>query len=161
MLYTETSSSASGPFCDTSRTQFPVIPVENFFGFVCTGHLPGLAGKFQQVAILGPTDFIGEVVASKHKFTAVAECQCDLLWLKPQELHMLGSKSLSLAMQYTALREQRWQQQQQQASALPDMHYRLAAEQQRLASTDAEALKRRVTLCQMHVLSALMKLLQY
>ena len=82
----------------------------------------GLTGKFQEVALLGPADFIGEVVASKHKFTATAECECNLLWLKPQELHMLGSKSLGLAMQYTEMREKRWQRQQQQAAALPDMH---------------------------------------
>ena len=75
------------------------------------------------MAILGPADFIGEVVASKHKFTAIAERQCDLLWLKPQELHMLGSKSLGLAMQYNALREERWQHHQKQASTLPDMHF--------------------------------------
>ncbi len=87
-----------------------------------TGRLPGVTGKFQQVAILGPAEFIGEVVASKHKFTAVAECECDLLWLKPQELHMLGSKSLGLAMQYSALRETRWQEHQKAASLLPHLH---------------------------------------
>jgi len=87
-----------------------------------TGRLPGVTGKFQQVAILGPAEFIGEVIVSKHKFTAVAECECDLLWLKPQELHMLGSKSLGLAMQYSALRETRWQQHQKAASLLPHLH---------------------------------------
>ncbi len=87
------------------------------------GRLPGLTGKFQEVAILGPADFIGEVVASKHKFTVIAECECDLWWLKPQELHMLGSKTLGLAMQYSELREKRWQQQQKQASTLPDVHF--------------------------------------
>ncbi|KAL0026691.1 hypothetical protein WJX79_004506 [Trebouxia sp. C0005] len=86
------------------------------------GRLPGVTGKFQQVAILGPAEFIGEVVASKHKFTAVAECECDLLWLKPQELHMLGSKSLGLAMQYSALRVSRWHQHQKAASLLPQLH---------------------------------------
>lgn len=90
---------------------------------VCaSGRLPGVTGKFQQVAILGPAEFIGEVVASKHKFTAVAECECDLLWLKPQELHMLGSKSLGLAMQYSALRVSRWHQHQKAASLLPQLH---------------------------------------
>ena len=107
-----------------------------------TGRLPGLSGKFQQVAILGPADFIGEVVATKHKFTAVAECQCDLLWLKPQELHMLGPKSLTLAMQYTALREKRWQKQQKQASALPDIHYMQDAADHESASLEAAVLKR-------------------
>ena len=88
-----------------------------------------MTGKFQQVAILGPAEFIGEVIASKHKFTAVAECECDLLWLKPQELHMLGSKSLGLAMQYSALRETRWQQHQKAASLLPHLHSMPAVKQ--------------------------------
>ena len=93
-----------------------------------TGRLPGLTGKFQEVALLSATDFVGEVVASKHKFTATAECECNLLWLKPQELHMLGAKSLGLAMQYNEMREKRWQQQQKQAAALP--------ERQRLSTRD-------------------------
>jgi CRP-like cAMP-binding protein len=100
-----------------------------------TGRLPGTTGKFQQVAILGPAEFIGEVVASKHKFTAVAECECDLLWLKPQELHMLGSKSLGLAMQYSALRETRWQQHQKAASLLPHLHSMPRMNQGQSAST--------------------------
>ena len=109
----------------------------NSMGCLCTpGRLPGLTGKFQQVAILGPADFIGEVVASKHKFTALAECECHLLWLKPQELHMLGSKSLGLAMQYNGLREKRWQQQQKQASSLPDMRRMPADEKGRSSSRD-------------------------
>lgn len=68
--------------------------------------------------MLGPTDFIGEVVASKHKFTATAECECNILWLKPQELHMLGPKSLGLAMQYNEMREKRWQHQMKEAAVL-------------------------------------------
>ncbi|DBA81719.1 TPA: hypothetical protein ACH3X1_007456 [Trebouxia sp. C0004] len=91
-------------------------------GEAAAGRLPGVTGRFQQVAILGPAEFIGEVIASKHKFTAVAECECDLLWLKPQELHMLGSKSLGLAVQYSALRETRWQQHQKAASLLLRLH---------------------------------------
>ncbi|DBB16255.1 TPA: hypothetical protein ACH3X3_014574 [Trebouxia sp. C0006] len=101
------------------------------------GRLPGVTGKFQQVAILGPAEFIGEVVASKHKFTAVAECECNLLWLKPQELHMLGSKSLGLAMQYSALRETRWQQHQKAASLLPHLHSMLLVKQGTSATTSS------------------------
>ena len=96
-----------------------------------------MTGKFQQVAILGPAEFIGEVVASKHKFTAVAECECDLLWLKPQELHMLGSKSLGLAMQYSALRETRWQQHQKAASVLPHLHSKPLVNQGTAATTSS------------------------
>lgn len=102
-----------------------------------TGRLPGVTGKFQQVAILGPAEFIGEVIVSKHKFTAVAECECDLLWLKPQELHMLGSKSLGLAMQYSALRETRWQQHQKAASLLPHLHSMPAVNQGMSATTSS------------------------
>lgn len=84
-----------------------------------SGQLPGVIGKFHSVAILGPTDYIGEVVASKHPFSAVAETACSLLWLKPQELHMLGHKALGLAMQYNALRQARWQQSQHMAQTKP------------------------------------------
>lgn len=85
------------------------------------GRLPGLAGRFQEVALLGPTDFIGEVVASKHKYTAMTECECNMSWLKPQELHMLGPKSLGLAMQYNEMRGKRWQQQMKEAAVLSSM----------------------------------------
>lgn len=80
-----------------------------------------MTGRFQEVALLGPTDFIGEVMASKHKYTATAECECNILWLKPQELHMLGPKSLGLAMQYNEMREKRWQQQMKGAAVLSGM----------------------------------------
>lgn len=76
------------------------------------GQLPGVTGKFHQVAVLGPADYVGEVVASKHLFSAVAETTCSLFWLKPQELHMLGHKALGLAMQYNELRQARWHQPQ-------------------------------------------------
>ena len=76
------------------------------------GQLPAVTGRFHQAAVLGPTDYVGEVVASKNPFTAVAETACSLLWLKPQELHMLGHKALGLAMQYNELRQARWQQPQ-------------------------------------------------
>ena len=78
-----------------------------------TGELQAVTGIFQQVAVLGPADYIGEVVASKHPFTAVAETSCELMWLKPQELHMLGHKAMGLAMELNAMRQARWQQQQQ------------------------------------------------
>lgn len=89
------------------------------------GQLPGVTGKFHSVAVLGPADYVGEVVASKHPFSAVAETACSLLWLKPQELHMLGQKALGLAMQYNALRQARWQQPQRlaqpQLTSSPDL----------------------------------------
>lgn len=106
-----------------------------------TGCLPGLTGRFQEVALLGPTDFIGEVVANKHKFTATAECECNLLWLKPQELHMLGPKSLGLAMQYNEMREKRWQHQLKQAAALPDMHHVL--DRHEAAAADVSPISKR------------------
>ena len=49
---------------------------------------------------------------------------------------MLGSKSLGLAMQYNGLREKRWQQQQKQASSLPDMRHMPADEKGRSSSRD-------------------------
>lgn len=85
-----------------------------------TGELQAVTGTFQQVAVVGPADYIGEVVASKHPFTAVAETSCQLMWLKPQELHMLGHKAMGLAMELNAMRQARWQQQQQRGQL--DLH---------------------------------------
>lgn len=95
------------------------------------GQLPVVTGRFHQAAVLGPTDYVGEVVASKNPFTAVAETACSLLWLKPQELHMLGQKALGLAMQYNELRQARWQQPQHlvqpSLTSLADLTASLAA----------------------------------
>ncbi|KAK9816881.1 hypothetical protein WJX72_006671 [[Myrmecia] bisecta] len=67
---------------------------------------PRLSGCFHEVAIMGPADTIGEdaLAAGLHQFTAVAATDCTLLWLKPQELHMMGAKAMQSLLQYSKLR---------------------------------------------------------
>jgi hypothetical protein len=50
--------------------------------------------QLHEVALLGPSDHFGEdgLATGLHVFTIVAETLCDVLWIKPSELTILGNK---------------------------------------------------------------------